>query len=78
MTISTTIISTIIIGQIAYTAIKVNTAEYRETDLKAAYADFNENTQANTKINHDKKSIIYVRNLNTGQLNIPAINDNKY
>jgi hypothetical protein len=66
MTISTTIISIIIIRQIAYTAAKANTAEYREADLKIAHADSNENTQADTKTNHDKKSVTCVRNLNIG------------
>jgi hypothetical protein len=64
MTTSTVIISTIIIRQIAHTATKTDTAECHETDLKAAYADFNENTQADTKINHDRKNVTCVRNLN--------------
>jgi hypothetical protein len=59
-------------------AAKANTAKYRETDLKAAHADFNENMQTNTKINYDKKSVTCVKNLDTNQLNISAINDNKY
>jgi hypothetical protein len=66
MTTSITIINTIIIGQIAYTAAKVNTAEYREADLEIAHADSNENMQANTKINYDKKNITCVRNLDAG------------
>jgi hypothetical protein len=66
MTTSITIINTIITGQIAHTAAKINTAECREADLKTAHADFNEDTQADTKINHDRKSIIYVRNLDAG------------
>jgi hypothetical protein len=78
MTTSTAIISTIITGQIAYTAAKADTAECHETDLKTVHADSNENTQANTKINYDKKSVTYVRNLDTDQLNISAINDNRH
>jgi hypothetical protein len=66
MTISIAIISTIIIRQIAYTAAKADTAECHEADLKTVYADSNENTQADTKINHDKKSVTYVRNLDAG------------
>jgi hypothetical protein len=66
MTTSTTIISIIIIRQIAYTAAKTDTAEYRETDLETAHADSNEDMQANTKINHGKKSITCVGNLNAG------------
>jgi hypothetical protein len=63
MTISITIINTIITGQIAYTAAKADTAEYREADLEIAHADSNEDMQADTKINHDKKSITCVGNL---------------
>jgi hypothetical protein len=66
MTTSTAIINTIIIEQIAYTAAKTDTAECRETDLEAAHADFNENTQADTKINHDRKSATCVGNLDAG------------
>jgi hypothetical protein len=64
MTTSTTIINTIITEQIAYTAAKTNIAECRETDLKTAHADSNEDIQVNTKINHDRKSITCVGNLN--------------
>jgi hypothetical protein len=78
MTTSTMIINTIIIGQIAHTAAKANTVEYREAALEIVHADSNENIQANTKINHGKKNITCVGNLDTGQLNISAINDNKY
>jgi hypothetical protein len=78
ITTSITIINTIITGQIAHTAAKTDTAEYREADLKIAYADSNENTRADIKINHDRKSAIYMGNLDAGQLNIPAINDNRY
>ena len=66
MTTSTTTINTIITGQIAHTTAKTDTAECREADLEVVHADSNENTQVNTKINHDKKSAIYVRNLDTG------------
>jgi hypothetical protein len=65
MTTSIAIISTIITGQIAHTAAKADTAEYYEADLKAAHADSNENMQANTKINHDRKSVTCVGNLDT-------------
>jgi hypothetical protein len=44
-------------------AAKANTAEYREAALKVAHADPNENIQANTKINHGRKNITYVGNL---------------
>jgi hypothetical protein len=47
-------------------AVKADTAECHEAALKAVYADFNENTQANTKINHDRKSTMYVGNLDAG------------
>jgi hypothetical protein len=63
MTTSTAIINTIIIRQIAHTATKADTAECREADLEAAHADSNEDTQADTKINHDRKSAMYVGNL---------------
>jgi hypothetical protein len=53
----------IITGQIAYTAAKADTAECREADLEAVYADSNEDMQADTKINHDRKSITCVGNL---------------
>jgi hypothetical protein len=66
MTTSITIINTIITGQIAYTAAKTDTAEYREADLKIVYADFNEDMQADIKINHDRKNVTCVRNLDTG------------
>jgi hypothetical protein len=64
MTTSTTIINTIITRQIAYTTAKANTAECRETALKIVHADSNENMQANTKINHGKKSVTCIENLN--------------
>jgi hypothetical protein len=65
MTISTAIISTIITGQIAHTAAKANTAKYHEAALKIAYADFNEDMQADTKINHGRKNVTCVENLDT-------------
>jgi hypothetical protein len=34
--------------------------------------------KADIKINHGRKNIIYVGNLDTGQLNILAINNNRY
>jgi hypothetical protein len=34
--------------------------------------------QTNTKINYDRKSVTYVRNLDAGQLNILAINNNRH
>jgi hypothetical protein len=63
MTTSITIINTIIIRQIVYTAAKINTAECREIALKIIYADFNEDMQVDTKINHGRKSVTCVRNL---------------
>jgi hypothetical protein len=66
MTTSTTIINTIIIRQIVYTAAKANTAEYREAVLEIIHADSNENMQADTKINHGRKNITCVRNLDAG------------
>jgi hypothetical protein len=78
MTTLITIINTIIIRQIAYTAAKANIAEYRETALEIVHADFNENMQANTKINHGRKSTTCVGNLDTGQLDILAMNDNRH
>jgi hypothetical protein len=59
-------------------AVKINTAKYREAVLKIVHADSNENMQADTKINHGRKSATCVGNLDTGQLNIPAINDNRH
>jgi hypothetical protein len=47
-------------------AAKVDTAEYRETALKIVHADFNEDMQADTKINHDRKNVTCVGNLDTG------------
>jgi hypothetical protein len=66
MTTSIAIINTIITGQIAHTATKADTAEYYEADLKIAYADSNEDTQADTKINYDRKSVTCVGNLDAG------------
>jgi hypothetical protein len=66
MTISIATINTIIIGQIAYIAAKANTAEYHEAALKIVHADFNENMQADIKINYNKKNVTYVGNLNAG------------
>jgi hypothetical protein len=59
-------------------AAKVNTAEYRETALKIIHADSNEDMQTDIKINHGRKSVTYVGNLNAGQLNILAMNDNRH
>jgi hypothetical protein len=47
-------------------AAKTNTAEYHEAALKIVYADFNENMQADIKINYGRKNITYVGNLNAG------------
>jgi hypothetical protein len=66
MTTSITIINTIITEQIAYTAAKINTAECHEAALKVVHADSNEDMQVDTKINHDKKSITCVENLDAG------------
>jgi hypothetical protein len=65
MTTSIAIINTIITEQIAHTAAKTDTAECHEADLEAAHADSNEDTQADIKINHDRKSTTCVRNLDT-------------
>jgi hypothetical protein len=46
-------------------AAKADIAEYYEAALKIVYADSNEDMQADTKINHDKKSVTCVRNLDT-------------
>ena len=59
-------------------AAKIDTAECYEAALKIVHADFNENMQADTKINYGKKNITCVGNLDANQLNILAINDNKY
>jgi hypothetical protein len=45
-------------------AVKTDTAECHEAALKVVHADFNENMQADTKINHGKKSVTCVGNLN--------------
>jgi hypothetical protein len=63
MTTSTATINTIITGQIVYMAAKIDTAEYREAALKVVHADSNEDMQTDTKINHGKKSITCVGNL---------------
>jgi hypothetical protein len=63
MTTSTVIINTIITGQIAYIAAKADTAEYYEAALKVVHADSNEDMQADTKINHGKKNVTCVGNL---------------
>jgi hypothetical protein len=34
--------------------------------------------QADIKINHDRKNVTFIGNLDAGQLNIPAINNNKH
>jgi hypothetical protein len=44
-------------------AIKANTAEYHEAALEIVHADSNEDMQTDTKINHGKKSVTCVRNL---------------
>jgi hypothetical protein len=44
-------------------AAKVDTAECREAALEAVHADFNEDMQADTKINYGRKSVTYVGNL---------------
>jgi hypothetical protein len=77
MTLITTI-STIIIRQIVYIAAKADTAEYHEVALEVIHADSNEDMQVNTKINHGRKSVTCVGNLDAGQLNISAINDNRH
>jgi hypothetical protein len=59
-------------------AAKADTAEYYEAALEIVHADSNEDIQADIKINHGRKSITCVRNLDAGQLNIPAINDNRH
>jgi hypothetical protein len=59
-------------------AAKANTAKYHEAALKIVHADFNEDMQADTKINHGRKNVTCVGNLDTGQLDIPAINDNRH
>jgi hypothetical protein len=46
--------------------VKANTAECHETALKIVHADFNENMQADTKINHDRKNVTCVGNLDAG------------
>jgi hypothetical protein len=65
MTTLITIINTIIIEQIVYIAAKADTAECREAALKVVHADSNEDMQADTKINHGRKSVTYVGNLDT-------------
>jgi hypothetical protein len=44
-------------------ATKTNTAEYREAALEIVHADSNEDIQANTKINHGRKNVTCVRNM---------------
>jgi hypothetical protein len=63
MTISTAIINTIIIEQIVHMAAKTDTAEYYKAALEIVHADFNEDIQADTKINHGKKNATCVGNL---------------
>jgi hypothetical protein len=65
MTISTAIINTIITRQIAYITAKADIAEYHEAALEIIHADFNENMQADTKINYGKKSATCMGNLDT-------------
>ena len=59
-------------------AVKTDIAEYREAALKIVHADSNEDMQADTKINYGRKSVTCVGNLDAGQLNISAINDNRH
>jgi hypothetical protein len=59
-------------------AAKANTAECREAALEAVHADSNEDMQADTKINYGRKSVTCVGNLDTGQLHISAMNDNRH
>jgi hypothetical protein len=66
MTTSTAIINMIIIRQIAYMAAKINTAECYEAAPEVVHADSNEDMQADTKINHGRKSITCVGNLDAG------------
>jgi hypothetical protein len=66
MTISIAIINTIIIGQIAYMAAKINTAKCYEAVLKIVHADFNEDIQVNIKINHGRKNATCMGNLDAG------------
>jgi hypothetical protein len=47
-------------------AAKTDTAECREAALKIIHADFNENMQVDTKINHGRKNITCVGNLDAG------------
>ena len=47
-------------------AAKVDTAECREAALEVVYADFNEDIQADIKINHGKKNVTCVGNLDIG------------
>ena len=66
MTTSTATINTIIIRQIAYIAAKTDTAECHEAALKVIHADSNEDMQADTKINHGRKNVTCVGNLDAG------------
>jgi hypothetical protein len=59
-------------------AAKANTTEYREAVLETVHADSNEDMQTDTKINHGKKSVTCVGNLDAGQLYILTINDNRH
>ena len=43
---------------------RTDTAEYREAALEVVHADPNEDMQTDIKINHDRKSVTYVGNLN--------------
>jgi hypothetical protein len=44
-------------------AAKTDIAKYYETVLEIVHADFNENMQANIKINHGRKNVTCVENL---------------
>jgi hypothetical protein len=66
MTTSTAIISMIIIRQIAHIAIKADIAECHEAVLEVVHADSNEGMQADIKINHGRKSVTCVGNLDAG------------
>jgi hypothetical protein len=46
-------------------AVKVNTVKCRETDLKVAHADPDEDIQEDIKINHVRKNVTCVGNLDT-------------
>jgi hypothetical protein len=47
-------------------AAKTDTAKYREAVLKVIHADPNEDMQADIKINHGRKNVTCVGNLDAG------------